>query len=179
VADLRCGTPSIAAHAVVPDRRAIDAELAGLLERAAATLGSQRDQVKRRLERAEVSGALAAGLERARSRLGHAGDRLGWVHPGPVARVSRQRLGACDWRRPFAAQLAAGHAHLAGLHRHAWSLSPQHVVERGFAVARRGDGTIVRGPEEVEPGEEITVTVARGVIAATVAAPVSGQPREA
>jgi exodeoxyribonuclease VII large subunit len=168
VADLRCGTPSIAAHAVVPDRKAIEAELAGALSRAAAALGSQRDQVRHRLARAEVSGALAAGLERARNRLGHAGDRLGWAHPAPLARASRQRLSACDWSRPFAAQMATGHQRLAALHRHAWSLSPQHVVERGFAVARRADGTIVRGPDEVEPGGAITVTVARGVIAATV-----------
>jgi len=170
VADVRCGTPSIAAGAVVPDRRAIDAELAGLLARAAAALESQRDQVRHRLERAEVSGALAAGLERARDRLAHAGDRLGWVHPGSAVRVGRQRLGACDWRRPFAAQVATGYERLAALHRHAWSLSPQHVVERGFAIARRGDGTILRGPDDVGPGEPITVTVARGVIAATVAA---------
>jgi exodeoxyribonuclease VII large subunit len=174
VADLRCGTPSIAAHAVVPDRRTIDAELAGLLERAATALGGRRDQGRHRLERSEVSGALAAGLQRARSRLDHAGDRLGWAHPGPAAAGGRRRLAACDWHRPFAAHLAADQERLNALHRHAQSLSPQHVIERGFAVVHRSDGAVVRGPDEVRPGESITVTVARGTIAATVEATVDG-----
>jgi exodeoxyribonuclease VII large subunit len=174
VADMRCGTPSIAAHAVVPDRRAMDAELAGLLARAAAALGGRREQGRHRLERSQVSGALAAGLQRARSRLDHAGDRLSWVHPGPAAAMGRRRLVACDWHRPFAAHLTAGQERLDALYRHAQSLSPQHVIERGFAVVHRSDGAVVRGSAEVRPGESITVTVARGIIAATVDSPGPG-----
>ena len=59
----------------------------------------------------------------------------------------------------------------ATLHRYARSLSPQHVIERGFAVVRRSDGTVVRGPGDVRPGEKLALTVAHGTIAATVEAP--------
>jgi exonuclease VII large subunit len=42
------------------------------------------------------------------------------------------------------------------------------VIERGFAVVRRLDGTVVRGPEEVGLGELVELTVARGHISARV-----------
>lgn len=168
VADQRFGTPSIAAHAVVPDRHELEGELAGLLAVASRSLGSRRELGWERLKRAEVSGALAAGLERAGSRLRHAGESLSREHPGQAVQACRRRLEACEWRRPMLSYVASGHRQLEGLQRHARSLSPQHVIERGFAVVRRLDGTVVRGPEQVVDGELVEVTVARGVIAARV-----------
>jgi exodeoxyribonuclease VII large subunit len=111
---------------------------------------------------------MAAGLERAGSRLRHAADRLSREHPGHLAQRCRQRLDACDWRRPVLASLATRQRDLNALERHARSLSPQHVVERGFAVVRRADGTVVRGPDQVAAGEIVAVTVARGVLAARI-----------
>jgi len=169
VADLRCGTPSLAAHAVVPDRRALEAELASQLERAARGVRDRFDLSQERLRRAEVGGALATGLERAVQRLRHAGDRLSWAHPRTGVQACRQRLDSCEWRRPALGQLASASGRLRALERHARSLSPQHVIERGFAVVRRVDGSVVRGPEDVEPGDLLELTVARGVIAAEVA----------
>ena len=168
VADLRCGTPSMAAHAVVPDLRALNGELAGFLEVAATNLRSRGDLGRERLKRSEASGALAAGLERAHRRAEHARDRLTWVHPRQMAQVGRRRLESCDWRRPFVAHLESGRQRLDVLHRHADSLSPQHVIERGFAVVRRADGAVVRGPDDVSAGDKLTVRVARGTISVTV-----------
>lgn len=177
VADLRCGTPSMAAHAVVPDRGALDAELAGALGSALDSLHRQHHRSRDRLDRAEVSGALAVGWQRARGRLDHAGERMSWAHPGRAVQGCGRQLAACEWRRPVAAQLASGHKRLEALRRHAHSLSPQHVVDRGFAVVRRADGKIVRGPDQVRPGDLIEVTLARGVIAAqVVAVPVEASP---
>jgi exodeoxyribonuclease VII large subunit len=51
----------------------------------------------------------------------------------------------------------AGH-----LGRHLRAVSPQHTLERGYAVVRHPDGVIVRDREEVEAGELLRVTVARG-----------------
>jgi exodeoxyribonuclease VII large subunit len=174
VADLRCGTPSIAAHAVVPDRRALDAELAGLLDAAARSMRGRTDLGRDRLARAEVAGALAAGLERASSRLRHAADRVSWAHPGQAVQVSRRRLDALDWKRPLLTRLASEHERLGACRRHARSLSPQRVVERGFAVVRRQDGTVVRDPAQVRPGELVDLTVARGTVTARVEA--AGRP---
>ncbi len=168
VADQRFGTPSMAAHAVVPDREGLRGDLVRLLAIGSRSVRSRGELGRERLKRAEVGGALAAGLERAGSRVRHAGDRLSREHPGHAAEGCRQRLEACDWRRPMVACLASRQHDLRALQRHARSLSPQHVVERGFAVVRRADGTVVRGPDQVAPGEIVEVTLARGVIAARV-----------
>jgi exodeoxyribonuclease VII large subunit len=53
------------------------------------------------------------------------------------------------------------------------------VVERGFAVVRRADGTVVRGPDQVAPGDIVEVTLARGVIAARVEAAAGPSPASA
>jgi exodeoxyribonuclease VII large subunit len=179
VADQRFGTPSMAAHAVVPDRQALGEDLVRLLSIASRSVRSRGELGRERLKRAEVGGALAAGLERAGSRLRHAGDRLSREHPGHVAEVCRQRLEACDWRRPVLASLATCQRDLGALQRHARALSPQHVVGRGFAIVRRVDGTVVRGPDQVAPGEIVEVTVARGVIAARVEAATGPDPKSA
>ena len=50
-------------------------------------------------------------------------------------------------------------AHLLG---HLRAVSPQHTLERGYAVVRHRDGTIVRDRSEVEAEELLRVTVARG-----------------
>jgi exodeoxyribonuclease VII large subunit len=168
VADLRCGTPSIAAHAVVPDRHQLEAELAGWAEAATRLIDRRRELGRERLGRVEVSSALAAGLQRASTRLRHAGDRLEWSHPGPHLRSCQRRLDHCDWRRPMAAQLQSSRGRAEALGVHARSLSPQHVIERGFAVVRRLDGTVVRGPDQVGPGDLVELTVARGRISARV-----------
>jgi exodeoxyribonuclease VII large subunit len=173
VADLRCGTPSIAAHAVVPDRGRLEEELEALLAVGANEAHRRVGAGWERLRRADVSGSLATGLERAESRLVHAGERLSWAHPAPAVRACRRRLGSCDWRRPMAARLASSEQRLEALARHARSLSPQHVIERGFAVVRRLDGTVVRGPGQVQEGELVEVSVARGRIAARVEPPAS------
>jgi exodeoxyribonuclease VII large subunit len=168
VADLRCGTPSLAAHAVVPDRSLLHARLAGLLEDAERSLRPALLAGRERLDRAEVASAFAAGLERARTRLRHDAERLGWAYPGPLLAGCRRRLEACEWRRPFEGRLARRREHLGGLHGRARALSPAHVVERGFAVARRLDGSVVRSPAEVTVGEPLTLTVARGVLRVVV-----------
>jgi exodeoxyribonuclease VII large subunit len=168
VADARFGTPSIAAGNVVPDRRALEEHLAGLLESSARSLRERRELCRQRLRAAEVSGALAAGLERSRSRLAHAADGLTWVHPRSKAELCRRRLAAIDWRSPFLAQAEAGRRRLEAASRHAWSLSPRHVVERGFAVARRADGSVVRDPAELAAGELLELSLARGVVTVQV-----------
>jgi exodeoxyribonuclease VII large subunit len=168
VADLRCGTPSIAAHEVVPDKGQLEDELAGLLVLAGTSAHRRTEVGRQRLQRADVGGSLATGFERAGSRLRHAGDRLRWAHPRPAAQAGRRRLESADWRRPMAGRIGSSQQRLDALARHARSLSPQSVVDRGFAVVRRRDGTVVRDPIQVQAGEVVEISVARGLIAARV-----------
>ena len=168
VADLRCGTPSIAAHEVVPDRTQLEDEVAGLFGSVDALARRQVELAWQRLQRSDAGGSLATGFERAGNRFRHAGDRFRWAHPGPAVQAGRRRLRSCDWRRPVEARLSSSEQRLEALARHARSLSPQHVVERGFAVVRRPDGTVVRDPGQVDEGQLLEISVARGIILARV-----------
>jgi exodeoxyribonuclease VII large subunit len=164
VADLACPTPTYAAQRVVPDKRAIHAQLASLMEVAERSLRDRAELARSRARALQASSALAAGVERAESRLAHARELLAWAHPGAKVGACRHRLASADWRAPFSARLEGSRRRLEAARRHAWSLSPQHVVERGFAVARRADGTVVRDPASLSVGELLELTLAGGVV---------------
>ena len=164
VADVRCGTPSIAAHVVVPDREEIEAQLSALITGADAALGRSWRGSSERLARVATGTALGTAVDRARARARHAGERLSWAHPGRGVADCRARLERCDWRGPARSLLSSRSERLEGVHRQARALSPQHVIERGFAVVRRSDGLVVRSPSEVSAGELLELTIARGRI---------------
>jgi exodeoxyribonuclease VII large subunit len=168
VADVRCGTPSIAAHLVVPDHEEIEAQLAVLVADAEAALRRCFGSSSERLARVATGTALGAAVERARARAHHAGERLSWAHPGRGIAECRGRLERCDWRGPTRSLLTKRAERLEGAHRQARALSPQQVIERGFAVVRRLDGSVVRSPSEVSAGELLELTLARGRIGARV-----------
>lgn len=90
VADLRCGTPSIAAHAVVPDRGQLEDELAGLLGLAAGGARRRAELGRERLRHADVTGSLATGLERA----GPGCATLATACAGPTPGLRREPTGA-------------------------------------------------------------------------------------
>lgn len=148
VADLRCGTPSIAAQRVVPDRAALQGRLDQALARARAGVRRRLEVTSTRLGAVDRRTALRAGLEVADGRLARAGHALALAHPG-------RRLADC--RR-----------HLAAFRARLDALDPERVLARGYAIVRTADGAVVRDPAEVAPGERIDVAVARGRFAARV-----------
>ncbi|MCU1463482.1 MAG: Exodeoxyribonuclease 7 large subunit [Acidimicrobiales bacterium] len=148
VADLRCGTPSIAAHTVVPDRAALLAELDRLAERAAAAADARLAGATRRLAVIDRHRAVTDGFAVATARLDRATARIALVHP-----------------RRRAADAAA---HLAGQRARLEALSPRRVLERGYAVVRRSDGSVVRVASDVTHGDHLGVEVSVGRIAVTV-----------
>jgi len=148
VADLRCGTPSLAAAAVVPDRAVLDARLGSLLASCARALRDRMDWTAAWLERQDPAAAAVAGLITATRLLDNAAARLALVHPRQVLAVADRRL--------------------AGAARQAEALSPARVLERGYAVVRTEAGVVVRDPADVGGGDELDVEVARGHIGVVV-----------
>ncbi len=156
VADLRASTPTHAAAAVVPD---VADELRGLatvrrrahraLERRVAT---ERDRVHALMSRPVMADRHAI-LARHRSDVEELRRR---AHRRVVDRLTREQDRT---------------AHLLG---HLRAVSPQHTLERGYAVVRHRDGTIVRDREEVEQEELLRVTVARGDFAVRAVAATGG-----
>jgi exodeoxyribonuclease VII large subunit len=154
VADLRCGTPSLAAAAVVPDRAALHAELAALLARADGVIERRLAEAARRLAAVDRARAVTAGLARAAERLARSAGRLELLHP----------------RTRWATATAA----LDSRRRQLDGLDPARVLRRGYAVVRTADGTVVRSASQVAVGEPVRVELAAGRLDARVEAAGAG-----
>jgi exodeoxyribonuclease VII large subunit len=148
VADLRASTPTHAATRIVPDYHD---ELRGLhtvrtrARRALERRIAQERQLLADLMARPVMADRAAIVRRHREDVTESLRRLRLAVRSQVTRET-DRVGA--------------------LVRHLRAVSPQHTLERGYAVVRHADGGIVRDRAEVEPEELLRITVARGDFAA-------------
>jgi exodeoxyribonuclease VII large subunit len=147
VADLAASTPTDAAKRIVPDLGDELRTLAELRQRA-------RDTIHRRLER---EAELMAGLpERMRGAIS---TRI--ARERDEAQSARDRI-----RRRVRALLDAASADLDHVRARVQALSPQATLDRGYAVVRRPDGTVVR--DAAEALGTLRIRVARGEFDATV-----------
>jgi exodeoxyribonuclease VII large subunit len=141
-ADCRAATPTAAAALVVPDGADLRRRLRQLQS---ALTGALRTEIGR--QRAHVR-ALARHVRdprrtivEERAHVAALADRGRRAAEGSV-RMARARLSAAAER----------------LH----ALSPLAVLERGYAIARRADGTVVRSAQDVVVGEPLDLAFRRG-----------------
>jgi exodeoxyribonuclease VII large subunit len=170
VADLRCGTPSIAAAAVVPDQVDLAARIDHARSRAMEALTARREAAGRRLDAVDTEVSLRRGIDRAAGRLERVEVRLGDLHPGRRLQTSRERLAAVVPARPLWEQLGRAAGRLDADGRHLRALGPRMVLRRGYAVATGSDGRVLRRASDVTVGEQIGVRLAEGSVAARVEA---------
>jgi exodeoxyribonuclease VII large subunit len=149
-ADRRAPTPSAAAEISVPDGTQLPAILNRLAERAGTAMQG-RLQAGSRAVRGEgrALAALQPDLPAARQRAAELLDRS---YRAALADLERRRLATSGLRDALRA------------------LGPLATLERGYAVARRADGMIVRDPADVAAGDGLEVVVAGGAVDTTVTA---------
>jgi exodeoxyribonuclease VII large subunit len=191
VADLRAPTPTAAAELVSPDRAewlvrvsALQAAQAGALARTLQTAAQRLERATQRLQQLQPQRA----LQRRAQRLDELGLRLNEVVLRRLLQLEsafgakHQRLLSCNprqsigrhserlgWLRALlerAVQTKLRRAqdrcqHLSGQLN---NLGPQSVLLRGYAIARRQDGTLVREPGSVLPEERLELILARGAL---------------
>jgi exodeoxyribonuclease VII large subunit len=149
-ADLRAPTPTGAAVLATPDKADLRAGLVSLASR--------------------LDAEFEAIFEDRQARLEDMQRRLLRASPLWQIQNGRQRLDDLSTR----GQLALAHrlqlqrAQMAGLHSRLLALNPLAVLERGFAVVSRPDGSLVRSVSQVKAGDEIQVQVADGKFNADV-----------
>jgi exodeoxyribonuclease VII large subunit len=144
VADVRASTPTHAATRIVPDR---EDELRGL-----------------RTVHARGRRALERRVAHERRLLADLLGRPVMADRAAIVRRHREDLDStlARMRSAVTTGLARESDRVAGIARHLRAVSPQHTLERGYAVVRHADGRIVRDRDEVEAEELLRVTVARG-----------------
>ncbi len=138
--------------------------------------------------RSTPAAAAEGAVARAALRLDRCGDLLPLLHPrrhvleagrrlaavdwrSPAARGverARSRLGAVEWAAPVADRLASAAERVAADRRHLAALSPQRVLERGYAVVTAPDGRVLRRSRDVVAGQRIGVRLGAGGLQARV-----------
>jgi exodeoxyribonuclease VII large subunit len=194
-ADARASTPTAAAELAGADgaalvdqlrkeRRRLDREIRHRLDRARQDLDHQTMALHARGERALAATraelhALAHRLTGLHPRtriftrgaeLAELARRLTAVHPASRLSRARHELDTLTARCDAAMRrgLEARRAGLGQLGAHIAALSPLAVLDRGFAMVTRGDGTIVRDAAHLAPGERLRVRLASGSLGVVV-----------
>lgn len=179
VADLRCGTPSIAAQTVIPDLNALRASLDRALHDAARTVDRRLASAGTVVDNVRWDASLERRMASSSARL----NAVSWQHAlDRRIRREHEQLGAVEWARvvpdrcSVAARQLATIVPEASLRRRCESassqlmllgaqieaLSPARVLERGYAVVRTVDGAVLRSASETSSGDALDITLAAG-----------------
>ncbi|WP_457318404.1 exodeoxyribonuclease VII large subunit [Stenotrophomonas sp. P5_B8] len=198
-ADLRAPTPSVAAELLVPDQRDLHLHVRRLAARMVQLqrhgLGQAMQRADRALLRLNAQGPQArlqlmqrrhqdlarrlAGVwrqqhERRQAQLRHAAVVLRNGHPQRRLDALRERLQRLQPRADAAIgrQLQRDQLRLRALARSMEAVSPLATVARGYSIlTREDDGSLVRSPLQVSPGDALKARVQDGVIEVVVKEP--------
>ena len=191
VADVRAPTPTAAAQMASPNRDDLLQEAGQLYQRLKrvmeGALERRMQQVDGLARRLQHPGEHVANQLR---EVGHLASRLrgAWLHTvadrqwglrdlARRVRAQRPDLAAlATQQRVLAQRLAGAAAHrvdalAAGLQSAAAQLAqlnPRAVFERGYSMVETADGNVVRASSELQDGEEVRLTFARGWAHASV-----------
>jgi len=168
VADVRCGTPSIAAALVVPSIENLKGRLDAALGEATTRVGAVTHGSARRLAQIDIRRSVDHGLIGAARRLERAGDLLAGAHPAHALDLARIRLDRGQAERTIAIRLETATSRLAAAADRLVDLGPGQVLRRGYAVVRGPDGSVVRSAATLRAGDRVSVEVADGRFTAVV-----------
>ena len=146
VADLRAATPSNAAELAVPDQDALRQTLDAMAVSMSGALHRQLKLSRQRLQTLSLRPVLQSPLnyyDQKRKNLEILKNRM----------VHAQTQGLSRKNQRYIAMVSKLDA-----------MSPLKVLTRGYAVAQKEDGTILRSVSQVQPGEQIDITLSDGKI---------------
>ena len=150
VADLRAATPSNAAELAVPDENALLQNLDGMSAAMATALSRQLKAARQHLNVLSASPALRSPtgyMEQKAKSLELLKNRLVSAENQQIQRSNQRYIAAVS-------KLDA--------------MSPLKVLTRGYSMARKEDGEVIRSVTQAELGERIQISLSDGKLSATV-----------
>jgi len=194
VADWRAPTPTAAAELAAPARAELIAVLRQLgqslqrqmrfaLEARAQRLDTMTGRLQSPAERLDASSARVAAARtrltaafahcrrNAERRLEHSARRLATAMPNLGMLQQRVAQLEISLKRATPQRLGAVAEDLARLTLALAHLNPAAVLERGYAIARRADGSVVRSSAGLHAGEALELSFARGGATVSVEKP--------
>ena len=150
VADLRAATPSNAAELAVPDQDALRQTLDSMSGAMTTALNRQIKAARQHLKVLSASPAL-------QSPVGYLNQKKKNLELLQTRLVSSQNNMLARKKQAF-----------IGLTSKLDAMSPLKVLTRGYAMAQTEDGQVLRSTQQVQTGDQITVTLSDGKLNATV-----------
>lgn len=143
-ADLRAATPSNAAELAVPDQNELYADL--------MNKGARLEQ------------GMTNRLRRQRNRLEQLSSRRPMTDPTYYFQAKRQLLDRQSERLAYGMEktIANARRRTARLAASLDAMSPLKVLGRGYAIARKEDGSLLTRVEDARPGEKFDLRVSDG-----------------
>jgi len=148
VADLRAPTPSAAAELAVPEKKVLKERLMIYEKNLANSLLMRLKRERERISRLSSSRCIARPYERVDPLRQQLDGKLRELTLITKTRLEKQR------------------SRLAGLAGRLDALSPLTVLSRGYAIAQKEDGSVIKSVKNMTAGERISVRVADGRFAA-------------
>ena len=168
VADLRAGTPSIAAERAVPVKAELAAQLADLAARLSRAPRQHAEGQVQQLDylSLRLGKALEGVATRAERRLRDASARLAPALKEMVARMEmRVQRAALRLEQPIPTALHRAEGALREQAARLDLLNPYAVLTRGYSITTDADGRVVRRADAVRPGDRLTTRLAEGEVA--------------
>lgn len=171
VADVRAGTPSIAAELAVPEKSKILAKIEDFSSRSTAALRRAGEYKAQHIDHLEgrLSASLKTALSDRGARLGKASMRLrpaleyflmrsearlaklkGRIEPGMTRAIERRE------------------ARFAGLSAKLSLLDPSNPLKRGYSITLGEDGKVLRSSKDVKEGAKLKTRLGEGEITSIV-----------
>lgn len=145
-ADLRAPTPTGAAVLATPDKADLQVELAGL--------------------RLQLASAMQVVLDEHSYALDSARQRLERGSPASRIRSDRQQIDDLQDRALRAMQhsLALRQARRQGLQNRLQALNPIAILQRGYVLLQREDGSLLNSTRRVKPGDRLSAQLWDGTL---------------
>jgi len=166
-ADVRAGTPSIAAEIVVPEKEKLLLRISDAARRLARAPRQAGETFAQRIDHLELrmTTALRNGTTPVSARLDRAAQRLAPALKEAIA-AAEHRLARSEPRLLPAMReaLAKGLRRLSTAQAKLELLDPGSPLKRGYSLTFDAEGRIVRAAESVKPGDRLTTRLGVGEI---------------